>query len=213
MELGIAARTAAFSSPARGADITRLAEQEGVDLLVTDCQGAELDPETGGARARAVRRRPAGAGGRIRCARGRWSCLRRRRPRLGGACARSLGRARDGRSASADRRGPAARTGATRAACSPTRRSSCSASPESAPSRCWRPRAARDRRARRRRRTAGGRPVRALAPGGARAPARRAARAATGSHRLRPAGRAAGWARAGGDPHPFQVVADRATRG
>src|SRR5829696_1774392 len=46
MERGIAARTAAFSSPTRGADITRLAEQEGVDMLVTDCQGAELDPET-----------------------------------------------------------------------------------------------------------------------------------------------------------------------
>jgi DNA-binding SARP family transcriptional activator len=46
MERGIAARTAAFSSPTRGADITRLAEQEGVDLLVTDCHGPELDPET-----------------------------------------------------------------------------------------------------------------------------------------------------------------------
>ena len=46
MERGVAARTAAFSSPTRGADITRLAEQEGVDMLVTDCQGAELDPET-----------------------------------------------------------------------------------------------------------------------------------------------------------------------
>jgi DNA-binding SARP family transcriptional activator len=46
LERGIAARTAAFSSPTRGADITRLAEQEGVDLLVTDCQDAELDPET-----------------------------------------------------------------------------------------------------------------------------------------------------------------------
>lgn len=46
LERGIAARTAAFSSPTRGPDITRLAEQEGVDLLVTDCKGAELDPET-----------------------------------------------------------------------------------------------------------------------------------------------------------------------
>jgi DNA-binding SARP family transcriptional activator len=46
LEQGIAARTAAFSSPTRGADITRLAEQEGVDLLVTDCQGSELNPET-----------------------------------------------------------------------------------------------------------------------------------------------------------------------
>jgi hypothetical protein len=46
VERGIAARTAAFSSPTRGADITRLAEQEGVDMLVTDCQCAELDPET-----------------------------------------------------------------------------------------------------------------------------------------------------------------------
>jgi DNA-binding SARP family transcriptional activator len=46
LEQGITARTAAFSSPSRGEDITRLAEQEGVDLLVTDCQGSELDPET-----------------------------------------------------------------------------------------------------------------------------------------------------------------------
>jgi DNA-binding SARP family transcriptional activator len=46
LDRGIAARTAAFSSPTRGADITRLAEQEGVDLLMTDCQGAELEPET-----------------------------------------------------------------------------------------------------------------------------------------------------------------------
>jgi DNA-binding SARP family transcriptional activator len=46
LELGITARTAAFSSPSRGEDITRLAEQEGVDLLVTDCQGSELDLET-----------------------------------------------------------------------------------------------------------------------------------------------------------------------
>ena len=46
LEQGIAARTAAFSSPSRGEDITRLAEQEGVDLLVTDCHGSELDPET-----------------------------------------------------------------------------------------------------------------------------------------------------------------------
>ncbi|HEX5894937.1 MAG TPA: BTAD domain-containing putative transcriptional regulator [Thermoleophilaceae bacterium] len=46
LEQGISARTAAFSSPSRGEDITRLAEQEGVDLLVSDCQGAELDPET-----------------------------------------------------------------------------------------------------------------------------------------------------------------------
>jgi DNA-binding SARP family transcriptional activator len=46
LEQGIAARTAAFSSPSRGEDIARLAEQEGVDLLVTDCHGSELDPET-----------------------------------------------------------------------------------------------------------------------------------------------------------------------
>jgi DNA-binding SARP family transcriptional activator len=46
LEQGIGARTAAFSSPSRGEDITRLAEQEGVDLLVTDCQGSELESET-----------------------------------------------------------------------------------------------------------------------------------------------------------------------
>ena len=44
--VGIAARTAAFSSPTRGADITRLAEQESVDLVVIDCLGAQLDAET-----------------------------------------------------------------------------------------------------------------------------------------------------------------------
>ena len=59
----------------------------------------------GGARARAVRRRPAGAGGRIRARGAGGRALRRRRPRLGGACARSVGRARQGRSASADRHG------------------------------------------------------------------------------------------------------------
>jgi DNA-binding SARP family transcriptional activator len=46
LEVGIGARTAAFSSPSRGADITRLADQESVDLLVIDCSGAQLDPET-----------------------------------------------------------------------------------------------------------------------------------------------------------------------
>jgi DNA-binding SARP family transcriptional activator len=46
LEHGITARTAAFSSPSRGEDIARLAEQEGVDLLVSDCHGSELDPET-----------------------------------------------------------------------------------------------------------------------------------------------------------------------
>jgi DNA-binding SARP family transcriptional activator len=46
LEAGIAARTAAFSSPSRGADVTRLAEQEVVDLLVTECRGPQLDPET-----------------------------------------------------------------------------------------------------------------------------------------------------------------------
>lgn len=43
---GIATRTAAFSSPSRGEDITRLAHQEGVDLLIADCRGPELDAET-----------------------------------------------------------------------------------------------------------------------------------------------------------------------
>ena len=61
--------------------------------------------DSGGARARAVRRRPAGAGGRIRTRGAGGRALRRRRPRLGGACARSVGRARQGRSASADRHG------------------------------------------------------------------------------------------------------------
>jgi DNA-binding SARP family transcriptional activator len=46
LEGGIGARTAAFSSPTRGADITRLADQETVDLLVIDCRGPRLDPET-----------------------------------------------------------------------------------------------------------------------------------------------------------------------
>ena len=42
---GIPARTAAFSSPDRGADVARLAQQDGVDLLVTDCPGAALSAE------------------------------------------------------------------------------------------------------------------------------------------------------------------------
>jgi DNA-binding SARP family transcriptional activator len=40
---GVAARTAAFSSPARGEDIARLAGQENVDLLLVETGGAELD--------------------------------------------------------------------------------------------------------------------------------------------------------------------------
>jgi ADP-ribose pyrophosphatase YjhB (NUDIX family) len=43
---GIPTRTAAFSSPTRGSDITRLAEQESVDLLVSDCRGPRLDRES-----------------------------------------------------------------------------------------------------------------------------------------------------------------------
>ena len=42
---GVAVRTAAFSSPDRASDITRLAEQQGVDLLVADCEGATLDTD------------------------------------------------------------------------------------------------------------------------------------------------------------------------
>ena len=42
---GLAVRTAAFSSPDRAADISRLADKESVDLLVTDCEGAALDAE------------------------------------------------------------------------------------------------------------------------------------------------------------------------
>jgi hypothetical protein len=44
---GVAARTAAFSSPVRGEDIARLARQEAVDLVVSDCAGAEFDAEAG----------------------------------------------------------------------------------------------------------------------------------------------------------------------
>jgi len=46
LEAGIGARTASFSSPTRGADITRLADQESVGLLVVDCRGPQLDRET-----------------------------------------------------------------------------------------------------------------------------------------------------------------------
>jgi DNA-binding SARP family transcriptional activator len=45
LDEGIAARTAAFSSPDRGSDITRLGDQESIDLLVMDCHGAALDPD------------------------------------------------------------------------------------------------------------------------------------------------------------------------
>jgi hypothetical protein len=44
---GVPARTAAFSSPDPGADVARLAQQDGVDLLVTDCPGAALPGELG----------------------------------------------------------------------------------------------------------------------------------------------------------------------
>ena len=55
-------------------------------------------------------------------------------------------------------------------------------------------------------------PVRPLAQRGTRAPARRAGGEAARSHRVRPAGSQTGWARAGGDAHPLQVVADREPR-
>jgi DNA-binding SARP family transcriptional activator len=42
-ERGVAARTAAFSSPSPGNDLVRLASQEGVDLLVTDAGAAPLE--------------------------------------------------------------------------------------------------------------------------------------------------------------------------
>jgi DNA-binding SARP family transcriptional activator len=42
---GVAARTAAFSSPARGEDVVRLAGQENVDLLLVEAGGAELDED------------------------------------------------------------------------------------------------------------------------------------------------------------------------
>ena len=42
---GVPARTAAFSSPDPGADVARLAQQDGVDLLLTDCPGAALPEE------------------------------------------------------------------------------------------------------------------------------------------------------------------------
>jgi DNA-binding SARP family transcriptional activator len=44
---GVAARTAAFSSPAPGADVARLASQESVDLLLMDAAGSPLDGEAG----------------------------------------------------------------------------------------------------------------------------------------------------------------------
>ena len=45
LERGVSARTAAFSSPDRGADIVRLTQQEGVDLIVTDCAGSVLSED------------------------------------------------------------------------------------------------------------------------------------------------------------------------
>ena len=44
---GLAARTAAFSSPAPGEDVARLASQESVDLLLMDAAGSPLDGEAG----------------------------------------------------------------------------------------------------------------------------------------------------------------------
>jgi DNA-binding SARP family transcriptional activator len=44
---GVVARTAAFSSPARGEDIARLATQESVDLLLIDTGPAPLDGDAG----------------------------------------------------------------------------------------------------------------------------------------------------------------------
>ena len=101
---GVAARTAAFSSPAPGADLARLAERQGVR------------PAAHGRRPRAVRRRGPRRPGSTRRATSRcWSAglappragarpVRRGAPRLGGARARRVGGARDRRAAAADRR-------------------------------------------------------------------------------------------------------------
>jgi DNA-binding SARP family transcriptional activator len=47
LQEGLAARTAAFSSPSPGADLVRLASQEGVDLLLTDAGSSPLEGERG----------------------------------------------------------------------------------------------------------------------------------------------------------------------
>ena len=45
LERGLAARTAAFSSPEPGADVVRLASRENVDLLLADASGSPLGDE------------------------------------------------------------------------------------------------------------------------------------------------------------------------
>ena len=120
---GVAARTAAFSSPSRGrrshASRPRRTSTCCCSMPVPSCSAA-TQPRS------SSRRRPT-----LRCSRsGRHAprrpgdgALRRRQRRLGGAGARRLGRGRGRSAAAADRRGRSRQgQAATRAGCSPTRR-------------------------------------------------------------------------------------------
>ena len=102
---GVPARAAAFTSPAPGDDIVRLAGQDGVDLLLMDAGAAPLE----GTAREVLERAPCdvamlvAAGGSLGDGPGHRP-VRRGLARLGGARARGVGRARDRQAAAADRR-------------------------------------------------------------------------------------------------------------
>ncbi len=135
---GIAARTAAFSSPTPGEDVARLAARQDVDLLLVDAGAAPLEGDAGAV----LEHAPCDvallvdAGGALRpgpvvvpfgAAHHDWAALE-----LGTAVAAALPAPRCGSSA---RPRTVAPTGATRAGCWPTRLSSSSGAPEWWPSR------------------------------------------------------------------------------
>ncbi len=136
---GVAARTAAFSSPSRGEDIARLASQENVDLLLLDAGPEPLGGDAAAVLEQAPLRRGAADGsgrplrdGPVMVPFGGGQ------PRLGGAGARRLGRGRRRRAAAADRR---CRSAQAQTRCKPAARrrvaDRAAARRESWPSRSW----------------------------------------------------------------------------
>ena len=203
---GIAARTVAFSSPAPDEDVVRLAARDGVDLFVTDGEASA-----------ALERAPcdvALARGGHAAARTGACPVRRRIPRLGGACAGRLDRARDRRAAALGRRhGGRPRRWARREP--PARRRV--ADPAAHGGGRGRARAGGGRPLRpagggRGRRAARRRPVRPLAPGGARARARRARRRSAGADRARAPRAASRRPRSARGADALRLVADGGRR-
>ena len=210
---GLAARTAAFSSPRRGEDIVRLAGQENVDLLLMDAGSSPLDgdarvvleqapcdvallAEAGGSLGEGPVVVPFGARSHDWAALrlGAWVARATDAPlRLIGSAADGGEEARDASRLLADASLIVQRTAGIVAEpllARPGRQGIAALAEGSGPAR--------------------GRPVGALARGGTRPCAGRARTGSAGADGVRPAREATGRPRAGRDPHAFQLVADRA---